>query len=182
MKFSPVHIAQLKEILSLPKSVVIVTHRNPDGDALGSSLGFKFFLEKLGHEVSFISPNAFTLNLKWIKGTDSVMVYENAMGKKMCDARIKSADIIFCLDFNALSRLEGLGEVIKGAAAYKVMIDHHQQPESFADLAFSDTTYCATAEMIYDIIADMGQTDLLDEQIAECLYTSLTTPRPMPTW
>ncbi len=175
MKFSPVHIAQLKEILSLPKSVVIVSHRNPDGDALGSSLGFKFFLEKLGHEVSFISPNAFTANLKWMKGTDGIMVYENAMGKKICEAKIKSANLIFCLDFNALTRLENLGEVIKEATAYKVMIDHHQQPESFADIAFSDTGYCATAEMVYDIIADLGQTDLIDEQIAECLYVGLAT-------
>jgi phosphoesterase RecJ-like protein len=175
MKFLPAHIAQLKDILAVPKNVVIVTHRNPDGDALGSSLGFKFFLEKLGHEVSFISPNAYTVNLKWIKGTDGIMVYENSIGKKMCDAKIKSADLIFCLDFNALSRLENLGEVIKSAAAYKVMIDHHQQPESFADLAFSDTGYCATAEMVYDIIADMGQAELVDAQIAECLYVGLAT-------
>ena len=175
MKFLPAHIAQLKDILAVPKNVVIVTHRNPDGDALGSSLGFKFFLEKLGHEVSFISPNAYTVNLKWIKGTDGIMVYENSIGKKMCDAKIKSADLIFCLDFNALSRLENLGEVIKSAAAYKVMIDHHQQPESFADLAFSDTCYCATAEMVYDIIADMGQAELVDAQIAECLYVGLAT-------
>ena len=175
MKFSPAHIAQLKDILSLPKSIVIVTHRNPDGDALGSSLGFKFFLEKLGHEVSFISPNAFTSNLKWMKGTDTIMVYENSMGKKICEAKIKSADLIFCLDFNALTRLEALGEAIKSAVAYKVMIDHHQQPESFADLVFSNTNYCATAEMVYDIIADMEQTDLVDEQIAECLYVGLAT-------
>jgi bifunctional oligoribonuclease and PAP phosphatase NrnA len=175
MKFSPDHITRLKEILSLPKSVVIVTHRNPDGDALGSSLGFKFFLEKLGHEVSFISPNAYTVNLKWIKGTDGIMVYESSMGKKMCDAKIKSTDLIFCLDFNALSRLENLGEVIKASTAYKVMIDHHQQPESFADLSFSDTSYCATAEMVYDIIADMGNADLVDEQVAECLYVGLAT-------
>jgi phosphoesterase RecJ-like protein len=175
MKFLPAHITQLKEILAVPKNVVIVTHRNPDGDALGSSLGFKFFLEKLGHEVSFISPNAYTVNLKWIKGTDSIMVYENSIGKKICDAKIKSADLLFCLDFNALSRLENLGEVIKSAAAYKVMIDHHQQPESFADLAFSDTAYCATAEMVYDIIADMGYADQVDAQIAECLYVGLVT-------
>jgi len=175
MKFFPAHITQLKEILTLPKSVVIVTHRNPDGDALGSSLGFKFFLEKLGHEVSFISPNAYTANLKWIKGTDSIMVYENSMGKKICEAKIKSANLIFCLDFNALSRLEGLGDIIREATGYKVMIDHHQQPETFADLAFSDTGYCATAEMVYDIIGDMGYTDLLDENMAECLYVGLAT-------
>ncbi|MDB5284820.1 MAG: hypothetical protein JWO06_3895 [Bacteroidota bacterium] len=175
MKFPHAEITKLKEILSLPKNVVIVTHRNPDGDALGSSLGFKIFLEKKGHEVSFISPNTYTSNLKWIPGTDSIMVYENGMGKKICEARIKSAELIFCLDFNALTRLETLGEAIKISTAYKVMIDHHQQPENFADLAFGNVKYCATAEMIYDIIADMGETDLLDDKIAECLYTGIVT-------
>jgi phosphoesterase RecJ-like protein len=175
MKFKEEHIVRLKEIIALPKKVVIVTHRNPDGDALGSSLGLKWFLEYKGHEVSFISPNAYTQNLKWMQGTDSIMVYENGLGKKICEAKIKSADIIFCLDFNAVSRLETLGEAIKGSSAYKVMIDHHQQPESFADLTFSDVQYCATAEMIYDIIADMGETDLVDARVAECLYIGLAT-------
>lgn len=117
MKFPEASIAQLKEILSAPKKIVIVTHRNPDGDALGSSLGWKFFLEKLNHEVSFVSPNAFTQNLKWIQGTEEVLVYENEIGKKLCEAKITAADFIFCLDFNALSRIEALGDVIKNAPA-----------------------------------------------------------------
>lgn len=161
--------------MSTPMKVVIVTHRNPDGDALGSSLGFKLFLEKKGHEVSFISPNAYTHNLKWIPDSENIMVYESPIVKKICEARIKSAELIFCLDFNALSRLETLGEAIKGSEALKVMIDHHQQPESFAALAFSNTSYCATAEMVYDIIADMEQTDLVDARIAECFYVGLAT-------
>ncbi len=175
MKFPEASIAQLKEILSAPKKIVIVTHRNPDGDALGSSLGWKFFLEKLNHEVSFVSPNAFTQNLKWIQGTEEVLVYENEIGKKLCEAKITTADFIFCLDFNALSRIEALGDVIKNAPAKKIMVDHHQQPEDFAVIAFSNTKYCATAEMLYDIIADLEQTDLLDQRISECLYVGLAT-------
>ncbi len=175
MKFPEASIAALKEILSSPKKIVIVTHRNPDGDALGSSLGWKFFLEKLNHEVSFVSPNAFTQNLKWIQGTEEVMVYENEMGRKLCEAKINAAGFIFCLDFNALSRLEGLGDVIKNAPAAKIMIDHHQQPEDFAVVTFSNTTYCATAEMLYDVIAGLGKTDLIDQRIAECLYIGLAT-------
>jgi phosphoesterase RecJ-like protein len=175
MKFNAENIAKLKEVLSSPKKIVIVTHRNPDADALGSSLGWKLFLDKKSHEVSFISPNAYTANLKWIQGMDTVLVYENEMGKKLCEAKISSADIIFCLDFNALSRLESFGELIKKATAFKVMIDHHQQPEGFAALTFSDVKYCATAEMIYDIIADMEETDLIDQSVAENLYVGLVT-------
>jgi bifunctional oligoribonuclease and PAP phosphatase NrnA len=175
MKFDQASIAKLKEILASPKKVVIVSHRNPDGDALGSSLGFKSFLEKKGHEVSFISPNAFTPNLKWMHGTETIMVYDQQMGKKLCEAKIASADIIFCLDFNALSRLETLGEIIKNAGALKVMIDHHRQPEDFAQLAFCNIQYCATAELVYDVISDLQEIDLMDEKIAENLYVGLTT-------
>ncbi|HWB64928.1 MAG TPA: DHH family phosphoesterase, partial [Chitinophagales bacterium] len=98
MKFDQSNIARLAEILAAPKKIVIVTHRNPDADALGSSLGFKLFLEKKGHAVSFISPNPFTNNLKWMPGTTGIMVYENGTGKKKCEAVIKEAEVIFCLD------------------------------------------------------------------------------------
>ncbi|MFN8288346.1 MAG: bifunctional oligoribonuclease/PAP phosphatase NrnA [Chitinophagales bacterium] len=175
MKFAENNIQKLKDIVEKPGKMVIVTHRNPDGDALGSSLGLKLVLEKKKHDVVFISPTPFTDNLRWINGTDDVMVYENEMGKKLCDARIAGADYVWCLDFNALSRLDTLGEAITQSKARKIMVDHHQQPEQFADLAFSDTTYCATAEMVYDLLMDMGYADLIDQPIAENLYTGLAT-------
>lgn len=175
MKFPAEQIAKLKALLSSPKKIIIVSHRNPDADALGASLGWKFFLEKKGHAVTFISPNAYTPNLKWIQGVESVVVYENEVGRKLSEALIATADLIFCLDFNALSRLEGLGEVIGKAAAMKIMIDHHQQPEDFAGIAFSNTSYCATGEMVHDVISDLGYADLIDQAVAECLYIGLVT-------
>ena len=175
MKFPQPDIDKLKQLLASRKKIVIVTHRNPDGDALGSSLGFKFFLEKKNQEVDFVSPTAYTQNLSWIQGTKDILVNEGEAGKKLCEAKIKAADIIFCLDFNALSRLENLGEIIKSAPAEKVMIDHHQQPEDFASLVFSNVSYCSTAEMVYDIIADLDEENLVDEKTAECLYVGLAT-------
>ena len=175
MKFPKSDIDKLKQLLASRKKIVIVTHRNPDGDALGSSLGFKFFLEKKNQEVDFVSPTAYTQNLSWIQGTKDILVNEGEAGKKLCEAKIKAADIIFCLDFNALSRLENLGEIIKSAPAEKVMIDHHQQPEDFASLVFSNVSYCSTAEMVYDIIADLDEENLVDEKTAECLYVGLAT-------
>lgn len=175
MKFGEQKIDALKQILSSPKQIVIVSHRNPDGDALGSSLGFKFFLEKLNHIVDFVSPTNYTNNLSWIPGTDTILVYENEIGKKLCEAKISSAEVIFCLDFNALTRLEELGKHISDSVATKVMIDHHQQPENFAQLTFSDARYCATSEMVYDIISDLQRNDLIDTPIAECLYVGLAT-------
>ena len=175
MKFSTLDIEKLKSLLASPQKVVIVSHKNPDGDALGSSLGWLFFLQKLAHDVVFVSPNDFTKNLSWIPGTDLVLPYDNDTKRPIIQERIEKAEVIFCLDFNALSRVEELGERIKNASAIKVMIDHHQQPESFAALTFSDTSYCATAEMVHDIIVDLGYEELIDEKIALCLYTGLTT-------
>ncbi|MBL7779377.1 MAG: bifunctional oligoribonuclease/PAP phosphatase NrnA [Chitinophagales bacterium] len=175
MAFSQTLVQELANQLTGTKQVVIVTHPQPDGDALGSSLGWKKFLEKKGHQVSFISPTDYTKNLSWIPGTDTTMVYDTDMGKKLCNAKLDAADLIFCLDFNSFSRIEELGEAVKKATGYKVMIDHHQQPDSFADLMFSDTSYCATAEMVYDIVAGLSETDLMDEEIALCLYVGLAT-------
>ncbi|MFN8323995.1 MAG: bifunctional oligoribonuclease/PAP phosphatase NrnA [Chitinophagales bacterium] len=175
MKFPADSIAQLSQFLSNPQKIVIVSHRNPDGDALGSSLGWKGYLEKKGHEVCFISPTAYTQNLSWIPGTADILVNEGEMGRKLCEAKLKSAELIFCLDFNAISRLEDFGKHIVESTAVKVMIDHHQQPEDFAHLVFSDISYCATSEMIFDIIADLGDISLIDETIAVCLYTGLAT-------
>lgn len=175
MKFSADSIAQLKQLLSSHRKIVIVSHRNPDGDALGSSLGWKLYLQKKGHEVEFVSPTSYTNNLSWIPGTEGVLINEGEIGRKLCEAKLKSADVIFCLDFNAISRLEDLGKQITEAMAVKVMIDHHQQPEDFAQITFSDVKYCATSEMVFDIIADLGDVALIDETIAVCLYTGLAT-------
>jgi phosphoesterase RecJ-like protein len=175
VKFSTLDIEKLKSLLATPQKVVVVSHKNPDGDALGSSLGWLFFLQKLAHDVVFVSPNDFTKNLSWIPGTDLVLPYDNDTKRPTIQERIEKAEVIFCLDFNALSRVEELGERIKNASAIKVMIDHHQQPESFAALTFSDTSYCATAEMVHDIIVDLGYEELIDGKIALCLYTGLTT-------
>lgn len=175
MNFQQESIQQLKNILATPKRLAIITHRNPDGDALGSSLGWKFYLEKKGHQVSFVSPTAYTSNLSWIPGTDTITVCENGKGWKQCERAMNEAEIIFCLDFNALTRLENMGELVAKAPAPKVMIDHHRQPEDFSKITFSDITYCSTAEMIADIISDLGDEDLIDATIAECLYVGLAT-------
>jgi phosphoesterase RecJ-like protein len=175
MNFQQESIQQLTELLATPKKLAIITHRNPDADALGSSLGWKFYLEKKGHKVSFVSPTAYTANLSWIPGTDNIIVCENGKGWKQCEKAMNEAEVIFCLDFNAITRLENMGQLVAKASAIKVMIDHHRQPEDFSKITFSDIAYCSTAEMIADIIADLGDENLIDATIAECLYVGLAT-------
>lgn len=175
MNFPKESVQRLKSLLAAPQKAVIITHRNPDGDALGASLAWKMYLQKKGWDAAFVSPTPFTENLKWIHSTDTVVVCDNGKGWRPCERLIKNADVIFCLDFNALGRLEDMGTLLGQSPAMKVMIDHHQQPEDFAAIAFSNTSYCATAEMIADLIEDLEDTDLMDAVMAENLYTGLVS-------
>lgn len=165
-------IRALSALLSTPKKCVIVTHPRPDADAIGSSLGWKHYLEKKGHTVTFISPTHYTANLSWIKGAEAIVDYEDPKAVKIAKEKIEQAEVLFCLDFNNINRLEKPGEVVAASGAVKVMIDHHLQPEPF-DISFSNTTYAATCEIIYDIIDSLGDAELIDATIAENLYAGL---------
>ena len=166
-------ILDLKKILSTPKKVVIVPHKNPDGDAMGSTLGLYHYLEKLGHSATVIAPNDYPEFLKWISGTESVVIHEKELA--VADALISDADLIFTLDFNALHRCGAMGIPIENSKAIKVMIDHHQQPDAYAAFMYSDVTMCSTCQMVYHFIEKMGDLDLIDTAIGEALYTGIMT-------
>ena len=166
-------ILDLKKILSTPKKVVIVPHKNPDGDAMGSTLGLYHYLEKLGHSATVIAPNDYPEFLKWIPGTESVVIHEKELA--VADALISDADLIFTLDFNALHRCGAMGIPIENSKAIKVMIDHHQQPDAYAAFMYSDVTMCSTCQMVYHFIEKMGDLDLIDTAIGEALYTGIMT-------
>jgi len=168
-------ITELKTLLATPKKCVIVTHRQPDGDAMGSSLAWQRFLKELKHDVVFISPTEITQNLDWLPDYKTSISFENEKLKPQAKDLIQNAEVIFCLDFNALSRLEDLGEIIAGTTATKVMIDHHIQPENFAQFVFSDISYAATCEMIHDVIEQLGELDKIDKDTANLLYAGLCT-------
>jgi len=166
-------ILDLKKTLSTPKKVVIIPHKNPDGDAMGSTLGLLHYLKKLGHSATVIAPNDYPEFLKWIPGTKDVMIYENNSTES--DVFITEADLIFTLDFNALHRCGAMGMPIENSAAIKVMIDHHQMPEQYATYVYSDVSMCSTSEMVYHFIDMMGGLDLIDVATGEALYTGIMT-------
>ena len=166
-------IIELKKILSTPKKVVIVPHKNPDGDAMGSTLGLCQFLKKLGHTATVIAPNDYPDFLKWIPGTEDVLIHE--MDTKTSEAHILSADLIFTLDFNALHRCGAMGTPIANAKAIKIMIDHHQQPDTYAQYVYSDVSMCSTSQMVYHFIEKMERLDLIDIATGEALYTGIMT-------
>jgi len=166
-------IIELKKLLSTPKKIVIVPHKNPDGDAMGSTLGLCQFLKKLGHTATVIAPNDYPDFLKWIPGTEDVLIHE--MDTKTSEAHILSADLIFTLDFNALHRCGAMGAPIANAKAIKIMIDHHQQPDTYAQYVYSDVSMCSTSQMVYHFIEKMERLDLIDIATGEALYTGIMT-------
>ena len=166
-------ILDLKKILSTPKKVVIVPHKNPDGDAMGSTLGLLHYLKKLGHSATVIAPNDYPEFLKWIPGTKDVLIYEE--DTIASEALISQADLIFTLDFNALHRCGAMGAPIENATAIKVMIDHHQQPDDYATYVYYDVSMCSTCEMVYHFIEMMDDLELIDVSIGEALYTGIMT-------
>jgi phosphoesterase RecJ-like protein len=171
------NLADLKALLNSPKKVAIVTHFKPDADALGSSLGLAGFLKKKGHQVEVITPSDYPDFLSWMPGSKTVI----ALSKKSKEPELKSstvlsqADIIFCLDFSSLGRINELGDKVKHSSAVKVMIDHHLEPEHFADYEKWDIKDASTAQLVYDFIASLGERDLIDNSIANCLYAGLMT-------
>jgi phosphoesterase RecJ-like protein len=163
----------LRELLSSPRKILITTHHKPDADALGSSLALRGYLLKKGHTVSVVTPSDYPSFLNWMSGNDQVIIFEG--NEEKSNKLAEEADVIFCLDFNALSRINKFGESVRKAKAKKVLIDHHLEPEDFADYTFSDTSSAATAELIYEIITDLGDNNLIDAAIGECLYAGIMT-------
>ncbi|MEQ8927969.1 MAG: bifunctional oligoribonuclease/PAP phosphatase NrnA [Fulvivirga sp.] len=163
-----------KKLLSEPQKVVITTHHKPDADALGSSLGLANYLIKKGHDVAVISPTDYPNFLSWMKGNSEVIVFENNEQEKSKEL-VGDASLIFCLDFSNLHRINELGELVRESKAKKVLIDHHLEPEDFADYALWSIEAAATAELVHQLINDMGDGDLIDKDIAEALYAGIMT-------
>jgi len=166
-------INQVKEILQTKKKIAIVCHRNPDGDAYGSSLALYHYLKEK-HEITVISPNDCPNFLKWLPGEKDIVVLEKQEDK--ASKILNESDVVFTLDFNALHRTGDKTEkVLQNINPIFIMIDHHQQPDDYAKIQFSDTKKSSTCEMVYDFIADLGDSDKINKEIATCIYTGIMT-------
>ena len=165
-------IEEIYPLLSRPCRVVIIMHQKPDADAMGSSLGFYHFLRQLGHEPAVISPTNWADWLKWMPGCSGVIDFEFSTEKAM--AALEKAEWVFCLDFNTLARTRNMAARLRKVDATRILIDHHQQPESdWFDYGISDTDKSSTSEMVYDLIVDSGHAGLIDIDIAACLYAGV---------
>ncbi|NHE56954.1 DHH family phosphoesterase [Cyclobacterium plantarum] len=157
------------------KKIIITTHHKPDADALGSSLALAGYLKKKNHQVTVVSPSDYPSFLHWMKGNDEVVNFEDPEKEKEARKLIADAEIIFCLDFSNLGRLQGMEQAVRESKAFMVNIDHHQDPEEFADFSFCSSKAAATCELLYDLIVKVGDRELIDKDIAECLYSGIMT-------
>ena len=165
-------IDKIKRLLSDKRKIVIIPHKNPDGDAIGSSTALKYYLDNFNHNVDIISPNQFPEFLKWMDPNNIIKIFDE---DEKYSQKIIDAELIFTLDFNNLVRISGMKEYVKKSNAKIIMIDHHEEPSNYADFMYSEPKMSSTCEMIYHFIEKMGDVDKIDKNISRSLYAGIMT-------
>lgn len=171
---SQINLEEINNLLSQGKQeIVIISHRNPDGDAIGSSLALYNYFKALGHNVNVVVPNMFAGFLRWMSGASDIQVFEYKPEK--CIDLFKRCNILFAVDFNDLSRVREFEKELVSTNSYKVLIDHHPDPGNFADLSISDTSVSSTCELIYLFLRTLPFSSPINKESAECIYTGIMT-------
>ncbi len=155
------------------KRILVLSHFNPDGDALGSGLALLNFFINMGKEVDLMLPNPFPSFLSWMPKADQAIIFSET--PELGQAKLEEADLIFLVDFNTWSRLENLGDIVRSNNANKILIDHHPNPDIKASVIYSDTSVSSTAELIYLFIEETGFLSFMDKNIATCIFTGIMT-------
>ena len=164
---------QIEAEIQAASDIVITAHKSADGDSIGSSLGLFHFIEKLGKKAIICHPDKAPDFLYWLDTTNILLMEENP---EEVTTAIKKADLIFCLDYNAISRVGPEMQVLlEEATGKKIMIDHHLNPEEFPAITLSETTASSTSQLIVDLIEHSGHLDMLDEKIGTPLYLGILT-------
>ncbi len=164
---------QLSKLFSASENILIICHINPDGDAVGSQLALYHYFNSKGKKVSLLAPNYLQDFLLWMDGADQINIFikDRKKGRQL----IESADLIIMLDFNQTGRLGETEELVIASKAQKVVIDHHLNPEDFADLLISDSTKCSTSELIHEVVCEVNGGNFMSKSYAEALYVGIIT-------
>lgn len=167
-------IQELYPQLTGLRKIIITTHQKPDADAMGSSLALSLILKKLGHEVIVVSPTNWANWLNWMPEVKQVIDFEN--NREKVQHLLNEADWLFCLDFNIFHRTKNLAPLLKDAKCLKILIDHHQEPDTpNFDFGISTTEKSSTCEMVYDFIVEAELERHIDTDVAACLYAGVMT-------
>jgi len=166
-------IGEVKGLLSGKKKIVLTTHLNPDGDAIGSSVAMLLYLRSKGHDVEAIAPNQFPDFYSWMPGSEDIIIFEKSVAK--AKELLSKADIVFSLDYNAFGRVGSMTKYLKEAPGIKFLIDHHIDPEEGFDYYLSTTKITSTGELIFNFIDMMGDIELLDKNMSAAIYAAIMT-------
>ena len=166
-------IERLKEIINEGSFFVLTCHTGPDGDALGSTLGFAHYLRALGKEALVVVPDAYPDFLAWMPGAQDILRVDKHSDK--AGLMVAMADVIFAMDYNALSRVDDIGPMIAKSKAQKVLVDHHLNPDHFCDLSFSYPQLSSTCEVVFRLVVAMGGYEQLTKAACECIYAGMMT-------
>jgi bifunctional oligoribonuclease and PAP phosphatase NrnA len=164
---------ELSKLFSTSGNILIISHINPDGDSVGAQLALYHYFKYKGKNVSLMAPNNLQEFLKWMDGADLINIF--IKDRKKCRVLIESADLIIMVDFNQSNRLGEAEESVSGSKARKVVIDHHLDPENFADVILSDPSKCSTSELVHEIISDINGVKFINRSYAEALYVGIIT-------
>jgi phosphoesterase RecJ-like protein len=165
---------KIVESISIAENIVIVSHKSPDGDSIGSSLALYHFIDKLGKQSTVCHPDSAPLYLTWVAGAHDIVLFENQRDRTI--ELLTNADLIFCLDFNSPDRVgKEMEPYLKNSSAKKILIDHHMNPADFCDITISETSVCSTSQLVYELIEQSGNKLLLDEKIGTPIYLGIMT-------
>ncbi len=162
-------LKSVTKLFSEKRNIIFIPHSSPDADALGSCLALYHFF-KQENEVNIISPNEYTEILNFLPGSENILNYET--DKEKCENIFNKGNVIFTLDFNSLSRARNLSSLISKSSATTIMIDHHENPNNYADITISNSRMSSTCEMVYDFICSIDKSKI-DNKIATCIYTGI---------
>ncbi|WP_036910413.1 bifunctional oligoribonuclease/PAP phosphatase NrnA [Prevotella sp. FD3004] len=166
-------LVQLDQLISTSQNIIITCHKSPDGDAIGSSLGWAEYLRSRGKEPTVIVPDQYPDFLLWMPNTEKIVRYDKHREK--CDMLFKIADLIFCLDYNTPSRVDEMEQALVSSPAQRVLIDHHLDPDVPAVLSISQPEACSTCELVFRIVWQMGGFEQLDKHYAIPIYCGMMT-------
>ncbi|MBK8193275.1 MAG: bifunctional oligoribonuclease/PAP phosphatase NrnA [Lewinellaceae bacterium] len=165
--------AALKQLIHQPQNTVIVSHRNPDGDAIGSTLAMRHYLDQFGHTVHVVFPSEFPEEFEALPGSEDILIWD--IHTEECKHVLAKKNLFIFLDFNALNRIDKLGDYLKNLPGQRIMIDHHLYPDQIADFMFSEPEASSTCEMVYRFIQGIGDGQKINPTVGKCIFTGLVT-------
>ena len=165
--------SELRQLLHYPQNVAIFSHRNPDGDAIGSSLAMQHYLEQYGHDVHVLFPSEYPLEFEALSGAEDILIWD--IHTEECKQVLDKKNLFIFLDFNSYSRIDKMGDYVKNLPGKRILIDHHLYPEQMADYEYSEPEASSTCELVYRFITGMGDGQKINPTVGECLYTGIVT-------